>query len=246
LIYSVNQLGKAQFLRDLSRATVRGHLAACARGEWQGGSAPYGYQLVPIPGAAPRKNGTLPRRPVVDPETAPVVRRIFRLILDGYTLHDIADLLNQEGIPSPGRCKWRESTLSSLVRKRVYIGEFRYGDDPEGKYFQATADGVQPGGKLVNGGQERKYTPFSRPDNHEAIIDVADFEGVQTILAERNLFKTPLRRSENRYCLTGLLKCAHCGGPLVGVRRSNNKPGTHYLSTGTGRRGRNAAFLRAS
>jgi hypothetical protein len=59
---------------------------------------------------------------------------------------------------------------------------------------------------------------------------VADFERVQAVLAERKLFKTPLRRNENRYCLTGLLKCAHCGGPLVGVRRSNHKLGVHYLS----------------
>jgi site-specific DNA recombinase len=232
LLYSVQQMGKAQFLRDLSRNTVRGHLAGAAKGEWQGGTAPYGYQLVPIPDAPPRKNGTYPRRLVVDPETAAVVRRISRLILDGNTLHDVADILNQDGIPSPGGCKWRESTLSSMVRKRLYLGEFRYGDDPEGKYFRATADGVQPGRKGPNG-VEHKHVPFTLPNNHEALVTVADFERVQAVLAERKLFKTPLRRHENPYALTGLLRCAHCGGPLVGVRRRGKGVSTSPMSAGT-------------
>ena len=70
LLYSVQQMGKAQFLRDLSRNAVRGHLASATKGLRQGGAAPYGYQVVE-------------QRLVVDPVTAPVVRRIYQMLLDG-------------------------------------------------------------------------------------------------------------------------------------------------------------------
>jgi DNA invertase Pin-like site-specific DNA recombinase len=45
LVYSVNQLGKAQFLRDLSRNTTRGLLSSAREGRaGTGGPSPYGYR----------------------------------------------------------------------------------------------------------------------------------------------------------------------------------------------------------
>ena len=43
------------------------------------------------------------RTPVIDEETAPVVRRIFELYAAGTSPKNIADILNAENIPSPGK-----------------------------------------------------------------------------------------------------------------------------------------------
>ena len=45
LIYSVNQLGKAQFLRDLARNSLRANIARAKTGRWGGGNAPFGYEI---------------------------------------------------------------------------------------------------------------------------------------------------------------------------------------------------------
>ena len=204
LLYSVQQMGKAQFLRDLSRNAVRGHLASATKGLKQGGAAPYGYQVVE-------------QRLVVDPVTAPVVRRIYQMLLDRESSRAIADILNAEGIPSPGGKKWRQSRICKLVKRRLYLGEYRYAEEPEGKYFRASADGVQPGG---NGAESN---PLVIPNNHEALVSVADFEQVQRIIEERTSNKSPFRPKENPYRLQGLLRCGHCGKPMVGQKK--NRPG---------------------
>ena len=84
LVYSVNQLGKAQFLRDLSRNTTRGLLAAAREGRGgTGGRSCYGYG---------QKDGEV----WIVPEEAEVVRLIFRLYLKpGGSLRGLAAELNR-------------------------------------------------------------------------------------------------------------------------------------------------------
>jgi len=47
------------------------------RAEWQGGPAPFGYMLEPIPDAPPRRDGRQPKRLVPHPEYASIMRKIF-------------------------------------------------------------------------------------------------------------------------------------------------------------------------
>ena len=71
-----------------------------------GGRVPYGYRrmperLDPDTGLALPSLGIEP-----DPETAPVVRRMYRLYLDGVGLRGIAQALNAEGVASPKGAGW--------------------------------------------------------------------------------------------------------------------------------------------
>jgi hypothetical protein len=137
LVFSVNQLGKAPFLRDLSRNTTRGQVASARVGKsGTGGRAPYGY----------RQDGS---EVWIVPEEAEVVRWIFAEYLKpGSGLRAIADDLNRRGIAPPGGSsskggKWRNSTVRAILKRRKYTGSFVYGRRTVGRYF-----GIQ-GGEII-------------------------------------------------------------------------------------------------
>lgn len=208
LVYMVQQEGKHAYLRDLSRNVVRGQLAGAAHGLWQGGPAPYGYKIIA-------------QRLVPDPRTAPIVHRIYQELLQGMSTREVADGLNRDGIPSPGGKKWRFSRITKLVKKRVYTGEFRYGDEPEGRYHWASASGVQDGTNTKRGRHWRKETnPVVIPNAHKALVSVADFDQVQRILKERTRIK----------CCCGRKYATSCSLPsrskTRGVCGSRSRPST--------------------
>ena len=77
------------------------------------------------------------RTPVIDEETAPVVRRIFELYAAGTSPKNIADILNAENIPSPGKLAyerlghkgrpnemrlWCEVSIRFMLNNITYIG----------------------------------------------------------------------------------------------------------------------------
>ena len=57
------------------------------------GPPPYGY----------KKDPDDPKRWVVDEEAAQVVRRIFRMTVDGYGTEQIATILSEEKVLTPHR-----------------------------------------------------------------------------------------------------------------------------------------------
>lgn len=89
--------------------------------------ASYGYKM-----------GTDKKRaPVIDEETAPVVKRIFEMYASGISPRKIAETLNLEGVPSPAtyayekfgqKAKpdavglWSAITIREMLDKIIYIG----------------------------------------------------------------------------------------------------------------------------
>ena len=89
--------------------------------------APYGYAL-----------GTDEKRTLqVNPETAPVVRRIFEMRASGMTPRKIAETFNEEGIPCAGRIAflrsgrkynnnehpyWEKAPIRPILRNIAYLG----------------------------------------------------------------------------------------------------------------------------
>jgi hypothetical protein len=65
---------------------------------------------------------------VPDPETAPIVRRIFEWRVGGHSWTSMVDELNKESIPSPRGGHWTVSTIRSIVRNEAYLGVARYKD----------------------------------------------------------------------------------------------------------------------
>ena len=68
-----------------------------------------------------RKTGAL----IHDPETAPVVARIFARWLAGDSLREIARTLTRDGIAAPTRDTWVPQTVAWMLRNPVYAGGVR-------------------------------------------------------------------------------------------------------------------------
>ena len=61
--------------------------------------------------------------PVVNPEQAEIVKRIYREFKSGKTAWTIAKELTADGIPTPaGRTKWPQSTIESILTNEKYKG----------------------------------------------------------------------------------------------------------------------------
>ncbi|MDP8923240.1 MAG: recombinase family protein, partial [Chloroflexota bacterium] len=79
-----------------------------------GRKAPYGYRW-----ADAGHTQLLP-----DPETAPIVRRIFRDYAAGGGILTLARALNASGAPGPIGGAWHTSTLRKILRQPVYMGRY--------------------------------------------------------------------------------------------------------------------------
>lgn len=229
LVWFVQQEGKHAFLRDLSRNLLRGHRDAALRGEWQGGPAPYGYVLEPISNAPARRNGTRPNRLAPHPEQAPVVRRIFALYDAGKSLREITDILNREGVPSPGGGLWRFETVRRRLVDESYTGTFIWNETPHGKYNHISA-----AGEIVAGRHDGAADSAIRiSGTHEPLVAMELFERAQRRLANQRRNTSPFRSANNPYLLSGLCRCGHCGGTLVGQRDCRSSTATKFYECST-------------
>ena len=58
------------------------------------------------------------------PEEAETVRRIFRDFLEGYSIGEIKEMLESEGVKTPtGKDKWYHSTILSMLKNEKFMGD---------------------------------------------------------------------------------------------------------------------------
>ena len=205
LIYSVNQLGKAQFLRDLSRNTVRGMIASAKSGKaGTGGRSPYGY----------RHSGD--QVWIVEDE-AKVVRLIFDEFLkpDG-SLRFVAALLNRQGIKSPSGGVWRMSSVRVVIKRRKYTGTFVFLEKSSGSYYSAEAGGIVPRRKADKWTSTEAITHQKK---FAAIIPQKMFDRVQAKLAKSKSNTAP--KQARQYLFSGMVRCGDCGGAMGGRMQTN-------------------------
>lgn len=66
----------------------------------------------------------------IDISTKDIVIRIYQLYLEGKSYQQIANILNDENVPSPVKSKWGDSTIEKIINNRIYMGDFeRYKKD---------------------------------------------------------------------------------------------------------------------
>jgi DNA invertase Pin-like site-specific DNA recombinase len=152
---------------------------------------------------------------------AAVVRRIFRLSIDGHGLHVIAHILNREKVPPMGRGKeWFYSYVGLILRNRAVLGE------------------CQP--HTFNG----KRSPVGKPvpNYYPAIVSEATFHQAGAALDARKNSKGP-RGKYVRNLFTGLLRDARDGCTLVTTSESDSHKTVKLVSSG-GQRGRAGSTYR--
>lgn len=110
----------AEMERDnINKRTTGGRKAKASKGGYSGGRAPMGYKVF---------NGNL----VINPDEAPVVKRIFDLRDSGEVLLNIVDIINQEGYRTRNDKPFVLSTVQGIINNRkTYEGFYRYGKDGE-------------------------------------------------------------------------------------------------------------------
>lgn len=155
-------------------------------GEYVCSHPPYGYVLVNK------------QMEICEPE-AVIVRRIFKLYLQGMGVQQIADLLNEEGIPRPkrkGYKTWNKNSVLYILRNERYIGDALL----EKKY---TTECLPYRQKKNNGERPQYYVENYCPP----IIDKETFRAVQEMLASKRK-----EQGEKRlYTLTKIMRCPDCG-----------------------------------
>lgn len=137
--------------------------------------------------------------PVVNPEQAVLVRRIYRTFMEGRTTGAIARELTAEGVPTPaGKTKWQASTIKSILQNEKYRGSALLQ-----KCF--TTDFLTKKQKINEGEVPQYYIEHS----HEAIIDPMEWDAVQDEIKRR---KEIGRAYSGTSVFSAKLVCDDCGG----------------------------------
>ena len=138
-------------------------------------------------------------RPEIVEEEAEIIRKIFDLFLDGWTIRHIAQHLTDEGIPTPkGNSKWPVSTVENILINEKYKGDALLQKTYTEDYLTKKVK--------KNCGEVKQYLV---EHSHEPIIDPETFDRVQELLAKRRPYKSKLRDG-SPFC--NKLICADCGG----------------------------------
>ena len=131
--------------------------------------------------------------PEIVPEEAELVRRIYRMFMQGKTPHAIGKILTAEGIPTPaGKEKWQSSTIESILQNEKYRGDARLQ-----KKF--TVDFLQKKMKVNEGEVPQYYVENSHP----AIIDPEEWDLVQAEFSRRKALGS-------RYSAASVFSCSLC------------------------------------
>jgi site-specific DNA recombinase len=114
--------------RDKARQRVRDAMMRKARAGYVTGGIVFGYDNVPILGAAGKRSHVVRE---INETQATVIRRMFSLSANGTGYSRISRLLNHEGAPAPkpkrGRSSgWSPSTVRVILHRRMYLGKGVY------------------------------------------------------------------------------------------------------------------------
>jgi len=114
----------AELERDMIlERTMAGRVEAVRRGDVWRGVGVLGFTYLPVDKAAGLKG-----RVEIDPDTSPLVQRIFRDVAGGVTCRALAARLNAEGIPpTGGGAMWRHNAIQRIIQNPIYTGHAAYG-----------------------------------------------------------------------------------------------------------------------
>lgn len=143
------------------------------------------------------------------PEEADIVRRIFRLFLDGYGLQRIASVLNEENLKTRFGGRFNRAGLQKILRNYAYTGNLLLQ-----KTFQKDFLSKKT---VFNSGQLPMYHV---ENSHKPIIDMATFERVQDEIRRRAGAHHPKEQKIIVYDFTSRIECGICG-------KKYNRKGSH-------------------
>ncbi|WP_088343822.1 MULTISPECIES: recombinase family protein [Rhodomicrobium] len=210
----------ALFLKDLAQKTRRGQIGRVKAGRIPGGKS-YGYDVV-------RAGGERGERTINENEAA-IVRGIYRDYAAGKSPLAIVSELNQEGIPGPSGGRWNASALlgsrkrrNGILNNELYRGVIVYNR-------QRFVKDPTTGKRLA---RENPESEWHRQDVPELrIVDDTVWNKVHAVRGARGGPHLYQRRRPKRL-LSGLLRCAECGGSFSVVKDERMRCSTLTNSRG--------------
>ena len=202
----IRNLFNEWYARDISKKRRISNKIKGNAGEPMG-QPPYGYV----------KDPENPKRWIVDEEAAQVVRRSYRMTLEGVGTEQIAAKLEEDGILTPraywhskginrpGKVKdlppthWNSSSVIKMLSVQEYCGDILN--------FKTYSKSYKNKKRLEN--DRENWAIFK--DVHEPIIERAVFEQVQQ---KRGKMRKRQAKDGERSMFSGLLVCADCGSNL--------------------------------
>lgn len=164
----------------------------------------------------------------VVPVEADIVRRIYRMYIDGWGYKKIANALTDEGIPTPRMAErerklaegeeyhrsvksaWSIVTIQTILDNDFYIGTLR-----QGKYQRAKINGRDV--------KRDEVEQIVIENHHQAIIDYRTFATVRALREKRAKYNyRGVKINDNVY--SGFLQCGDCGAPMFALGRRDLKP----------------------
>lgn len=156
---------------------------------------------------------------IPNPETASIVKNIFKWRADGIGPTEIANRLNKEKVPTPSgykktnyssrlidRDNWNISTVKKILCNKIYTGDL-----------------VQHTQTKVNYKSKKKITLDEKlwiivENTHEALVDKDTFNYVNT-LRKRNTRNYEVKTNREKRLLEGKLFCKECQNRLTVLYR---------------------------
>ena len=201
------------YSKDISKKIDAALTVKQQRGEFIGAWAPYGY----------RKDPDDKHHLIINEETAPTVRQIFKWRLGGISVVQIARKLNDAGILSPsaylyetGEVKtekykgvlWQGQIIKSILAHPVYIGHMVQGRKKQSFYEWKQQTRVDKADWII---VRNTHVPIIDDETYEAVQQIAQQR--KTEYHERLGKFSHLEHSEN--LLQKLVWCPNCKRPMV-------------------------------
>ena len=209
------------YSRDISKKVKSGKHIRALEGKFMGTTAPFGYMKDPQD-----KNHL-----IVDEVTAPTVRLIYSLALEGYGTNRIGKVLYERKIPKPSYYKqefflqhdtgsddywydWKQEVITRIIRNPVYKG---------GMYVHGTS---KPTFKCKGRGYIRRADREVLENVHEAVVTKEVWQTANDSIDRHTKVKPCTSGYENIF--RGLLKCPDCGQTLL-IHTDNRNPDRDLL-----------------
>ena len=211
IIVPFKNLMNDEYARDISNK-VRSVLSTKrVNGEFTGISAPYGYL----------KDPKDKHKFIIDKKSSKVVKKIFKMILDGKSKKEIVDDLNKSGILPPASYKINENIANSKKTETMNIWKTKMLD----RILQNqayTGDLVQGKRKRVSHKVHKLLHTESDnwiivPNHHEPLISKEEFNQVKNIIFSRDI---RVNKRKEYDIFSGHLKCYDCGNSFT-IKKGN-------------------------
>ena len=194
------------YARDISKKVRSAYKAQAQKGHYTGAVPPYGYL----------KDPTNRHRLIPNPETAPIIKRMYAMAASGAGASKIARTLRNEGILNPTAYSVQ---VLGINRQRTYK------DDTD--WFRATVSGILKSkvylGHMVSqksstvSFKSRTQIKYPQEDHiivrstHQPLVEQEEYDLAQKIFG----IKRPGNKHGIENIFVGVLKCSDCGSGLA-------------------------------